>query len=1298
MTSKPTANKRFLEKTSPQARLTERADVPNWNSPVQPPAAPHPAVARKSTVPMGSSPNLSITPDAITSKYVGHLDVVISSIPEGETVRIERFQVNNANGDIDAKAVLQGSYLVTDGQVPLYNGILNTAVVADSTGADGVIQARLDYTDPFVQHMTGEYVVRVSSPSGSFAPVSRRLTVSAAAYSQRFTGQVRAKDKALPNAYVAIVTADATGGIFSGGAIADNNGNYEIPAQPGAYALLAVSPGYVGRFGRDSIVTLGASANQTVNLTMENGTRQVSGRVHDLVNSNRGLPGVQVFGRTYNEDAFTIAYTDSNGNWTLSVTPDETWEIMVLPQAITPTGYVGLYDSLFVDPGTEAVTGLDRGLPAANRLVHGTLKDVGTQSPVQGAAVLFWNEDLEYNVRVASDANGNYMAPVTGGVWYQAVEPDTAASSGYVGSTLLTLDITSESELESNFFLAPLATNVTGTVVDENDNPLSYVSVRFVPLDSSQKAWIEAESDETGNLSEGFPEGMFRPSVDFLTSYWWAGESTPIELDDLLWDWDDIFFAAFFEEIDLEEFLTQSRAIVSELETINEDYADAALELEEILQAVESEPLSWEDGLFEFDFVLYDLAIGGSNFDLIEAEAPPFEVRAGESPTVEIRMKKPTSRLRVQLEDSFGPVWDFPLVAEAQIDGVRHRAFSYTDDDGVADFGVIDGDWTIRFDFDQTSPEFSLANNGYQPTENRAATIVGGNDKDLLVELIEFEVNALTISGIADQTILEDQSTAALTFTVDSTKFDVADLEVWVYPWDDPDLVPEDDAHIVASGSGANRTVTLTPAANSNGSTEMVLLVYDPEFNWAEETFVLNVTPVNDPPTLAAIGDMNISEDASTVTISLSGIASGPSNESGQTLSITVASDNTSVVPAPSINYESPNSTATLTFAPAANARGSAVVRVTVTDDGGTANGGANAVTRMFTVNVGPINDEPTLSVIGDETVVEGRQLALKAGGTDIDGDILAYSLDTGAPAGASIDSATGVFRWTPTEAQGPGVYPITIRAMDPGGLSAARRFTVTVDEENQGPRLAAIADQTIEPFATLMLKLDGADDDIPANDLTYALESGPRGAQVNPATGELFWTADLSGALATNEFTARVSDASSSATQMFRVMLKSATNSPPIMASVPVKVIRSGELLSIPNLAVDLDFPPQELTWSLGPDAPSGMSINAATGLIEWTPVRSGTFLITEIVTDNGDPNLSRSQSFVVQVEDRCYPEHAGFGLSVDGRVPRSALDMGRFFARIGGCPPGFRCAPGGNAMQMGGFRSFDASRGGGL
>ena len=55
-------------------------------------------------------------------------------------------------------------------------------------------------------------------------------------------------------------------------------------------------------------------------------------------------------------------------------------------------------------------------------------------------------------------------------------------------------------------------------------------------------------------------------------------------------------------------------------------------------------------------------------------------------------------------------------------------------------------------------------------------------------------------------------------------------------------------------------------------------------------------------------------------------------------------------------------------------------------------------------------------------------------------------------PAGAAIDPVSGVFTWTPTEAQGPGVYTFDVVVTDNGtpAASDSETITVTVGEVNE--------------------------------------------------------------------------------------------------------------------------------------------------------------------------------------------------------------------------------------------------------
>ena len=95
------------------------------------------------------------------------------------------------------------------------------------------------------------------------------------------------------------------------------------------------------------------------------------------------------------------------------------------------------------------------------------------------------------------------------------------------------------------------------------------------------------------------------------------------------------------------------------------------------------------------------------------------------------------------------------------------------------------------------------------------------------------------------------------------------------------------------------------------------------------------------------------------------------------------------------------------------------------------------------------VNNPPVLDPIGDQVVDEHRQLSFTVTASDMDSsDTLNFSLL--APTGASIDPVTGQFTWTPTETQGPGVYPVTVYVNDDGTPNTdgdKEMFYITVNE-----------------------------------------------------------------------------------------------------------------------------------------------------------------------------------------------------------------------------------------------------------
>src|SRR6185295_7971623 len=227
---------------------------------------------------------------------------------------------------------------------------------------------------------------------------------------------------------------------------------------------------------------------------------------------------------------------------------------------------------------------------------------------------------------------------------------------------------------------------------------------------------------------------------------------------------------------------------------------------------------------------------------------------------------------------------------------------------------------------------------------------------------------------------------------------------------------------------------------------------------------------------------------------------------------------------------------------------------------------------------VNPGNRPPVLTAISDRVVSEGATLSFTASASDPDaGDTLTFSLEN-APAGATINSASGSFAWTPTEAQGPGSDVITVRVTDNGSpnLSDAKSFTVTVGEVNSAPVLSAISNRTISENTPLNINFVATDADQPANTLSYSLDAAPAGATINANTGAFAWTPNEAQGPGSYDITARVTDNGSPSlnhTRTFTVTVNE-ENSPPALSPVSDQTVSLGDTLSMTLFASDNDVP----------------------------------------------------------------------------------------------------------------------------
>ena len=282
-----------------------------------------------------------------------------------------------------------------------------------------------------------------------------------------------------------------------------------------------------------------------------------------------------------------------------------------------------------------------------------------------------------------------------------------------------------------------------------------------------------------------------------------------------------------------------------------------------------------------------------------------------------------------------------------------------------------------------------------------------------------------------------------------------------------------------------NGTLTYTPAANEHGSATVTVVIHDNggtadggDDTSDAQTFVITVNSVNDVPSFVKGVDQTVLEDAATQTVAgwATAISAGPSNESGQTLTFNASNDNNSLFTAGGQPAIAANGT--LTFTPAPNQYGSATVTLTLSDNGGTANGGIDtSAPQTFTITVKPVNDEPSFTKGANQTVLEdagaqtvaGWATAISAGPNEPlqtvqflvtnDNNALFSTQPAVAP--------NGTLTYTPA-ADAFGSATVTVIITDDGGTanggddtSNPQTFTINVTPVNDAPTYTLIPSET---------------------------------------------------------------------------------------------------------------------------------------------------------------------------------------------------------------------------------------------
>jgi Tol biopolymer transport system component/formylglycine-generating enzyme required for sulfatase activity len=309
----------------------------------------------------------------------------------------------------------------------------------------------------------------------------------------------------------------------------------------------------------------------------------------------------------------------------------------------------------------------------------------------------------------------------------------------------------------------------------------------------------------------------------------------------------------------------------------------------------------------------------------------------------------------------------------------------------------------------------------------------------------------------------------------------------WVQDWygdysSDPETDPTGPSsgtrRVVRSGDYGNPPLYTRSAARSPISPELQYPHVGVRLLQMAEP-VVTPGPSNRPPLLAAI-DTRMVEEGQTVSFVLRG-----SDPDGDALSYSVTGN-----PAGSTLTGG-----TFSWTPSSGQAGSYSVTFTLSDGRG---GTDNKVATVAVVAPTPVNQPPTLEVIGGKSIEIDQTVSFTLSASDPDGDALTYSV-AGNPAGSSLTNNT--FSWTPSTGQA-GSYSLSFTASDGKGGTSSQPVTITVTVPvpvNQLPVLAAIEAKTIEENQTLSFVLSGSDPD--GDLLTYGVAGNPSGSALSGNT-----------------------------------------------------------------------------------------------------------------------------------------------------------------------------------------------------
>ncbi|MDZ4779784.1 MAG: hypothetical protein SGJ19_05990, partial [Planctomycetia bacterium] len=191
---------------------------------------------------------------------------------------------------------------------------------------------------------------------------------------------------------------------------------------------------------------------------------------------------------------------------------------------------------------------------------------------------------------------------------------------------------------------------------------------------------------------------------------------------------------------------------------------------------------------------------------------------------------------------------------------------------------------------------------------------------------------------------------------------------------------------IALGGSGANRTITVTPELNIFGTATITLMVNDGATT-VEESFLLTVVDVSHPPTITPIDDITIAKNTSTNVIEFT---IGDLDSPIGSLLVSAVSSNPTLVRNFGLAFGGAGANRTLVVTPVADQTGTATITIMVSDGPLTTNESFVLTVNSGVTQVGDTNGDGDVNITDLNNVRNnfGAAGGAPLGDTDVDHDV----------------------------------------------------------------------------------------------------------------------------------------------------------------------------------------------------------------------------------------------------------------------------------------------------------------------